>query len=190
MRILLSLIFLIATVQAKAETRGDIGFGALFGLRSNQADTDIRNATVNSRMGYQFGVLALFPIVKAIEVRSGFMYTQRYSEIANTASGTVTVDYSYFDVPMTLMYRFSEAAGVFAGPVIAFNQSKEVTCSRNTNCAALDVKSVVMPLQIGLNFKFLPQMGGEVFFEYTSGDLSTNVANMRSVGANLIYYFE
>jgi hypothetical protein len=186
MKFFLTAVLFLAAAQAQAQ----IGFGALIGMRSNQAETDIRNATVNSRTGTHFGVLALFPVVKALEVRTGFIYTQRYSEITNTASGVVSIDYSYFDVPMTLMYRFSEAAGVFGGPVIAFNQSKEVSCSKNTSCAALEVKSVVMPLQVGLNFKFAPQMGGEAFFEYTSGDLSTNVANMRSVGGNFVYYFE
>lgn len=188
MKIIAVLLTLSMSTFAFAEA--DFQFGGLLGFRSSQTDTDIRGASTVSRSSFQFGVQGLFPIVNQIEVRSGVVYTQRYTEIKNTAQGTVTVDYSYFDVPMTVAFRFSEAASVFAGPVISFNQAKEVTCSAQSNCSATDVKSVIMPLQAGVSFKFLPQVGAELYYEYISGDLSTNVQNMKTVGANFIYYFE
>jgi len=186
MKRFLSLLLILLGAHAQAQ----IGFGVAAGFRSNQAETDINRAQVNSRTGTQFGVLGFFPIAKTFEVRSGFFYTQRYSEITNTASGIVSIDYSYFDVPLTVLMRLSEAAGIFAGPVFAFNQSKEVSCTNRASCAALDVKSVILPWQAGVGFKFLPQAGGELFFEYTPGDLSTNVSDMKTVGANFIFYFE
>lgn len=193
LRLLLSIMMATGALglgSSVALAQRDIQFGGLLGFRSGQTDTDVRGASTSSRSGWQFGVQTLFPIAPPIEVRSGFAYTQRFTEIKNTAQGTVTVDYSYFDVPLTVAYRFNEAASVFGGPVIAFNQSKEVSCTAAANCAASDVKSVIMPLQLGISFKFLPQMGGELYYEYISGDLSNNVQNMRTVGANLIFYFE
>lgn len=177
-------------VSASAFAEADIQFGGLLGFRSSSTDTDIRGASTASRSGFQFGVQALLPITNKFEVRTGAIYSQRYAEIKNTAQGTVTIDYAYFDVPMTVGLRFNEAAAVFAGPVISFNFSKDVTCSLQTNCAAADVKSVIMPLQLGVSFKLLPQAGAELYYEYISGDLSANVQNMKTVGANFIYYFE
>ncbi len=183
-------VLLILVGLASSQAEAQIDFGVSVGGRSNQAETDIRGATINARTGMNFGVLTIFDINKGFAARSGFFYTQRYSEIQNTAAGVVSVDYTYFDIPLTAMYRFNEAAGVFAGPVIAFSQSKEVSCTNRANCAALDVNSVIVPWQLGLNFKFMPQVGAELVFEYTPGDLSTNVSNMRGIGGNLIYYFE
>ncbi len=188
MKLFVVLLSLSMSLSAKAAS--DIQFGALLGFRSSQSDTDIRGASTSSRTSYQFGALAFFPIVSQLEVRSGFIYSQRFTEIKNTAQGIVSVDYDYFDVPITLGFRFSEAALVFAGPVIAFNQSKEVSCTLQASCSAVDVKSVIMPLQLGIGFKFLPQIGAEAYYEYIAGDLSANVENMRTVGANLIFYFE
>ena len=64
-----------------SQAQAQIGFGVAAGVRSNQAETDIHGAETSSRSGLQFGVLAQFPIVNSFEVRSGFFYTQRYSEI-------------------------------------------------------------------------------------------------------------
>lgn len=183
-------IFFVLATLFLAQAQAQIGFGALAGVHSGQADTDIAGAKMNSKTGFHFGVLALVPIVSNFEMRSGFIYNQRYAEIQNTAAGNVSLDFSYFDVPLTPMFRLSEAAGIFAGPVVAFNQSKEVTCTNRANCAALDVKSVVLPLQLGVNFKFMSQAGGELYAEYVAGDLSTNVSDMKTVGANFIFYFE
>lgn len=173
-----------------SQAQAQIGFGVAAGVRSNQAETDIHGAETSSRSGLQFGVLAQFPIVNSFEVRSGFFYTQRYSEIEKTASGNVSVDYTYFDIPLTPSFRLSDAAAIFAGPVFAFNESKEVSCTNRATCAALDVKSVIVPWQAGVNFRFFSQAGGELFAEYAPGDLSTNVSDMKSVGANFIFYFE
>jgi hypothetical protein len=167
-----------------------IQFGGLLGYRSNQAETDIKSAHVNARGGIQFGIEGLVPLGNSFEIRSGFTYAQRYSEIQNTAQGTVSVDYAYIDVPATLMYRFVPAVGIFAGPVLGFNQSKNVNCSLAATCAAVDVQSVIIPWQLGLNFRFLSQMGAEIFYEYVPGDLSTNISDMKSVGGNLLIYFE
>ena len=189
MKLFIILFYLIYSISALASS--EIKVAGLLGLRSSQTDTDIRGATTSTRTSFQFGALALFPIVSNIEIRSGFIYSQRYTEIKNVPQqGVVTVDYSYFDVPLTLGYRFGDAALAFAGPVVAFNQSREVDCSLQVGCSAINVESVLLPLQIGINFKFLPQAGAEVYYEYISGSLSSNVENMRTVGANFIFYFE
>ncbi len=184
----ISLFVILVSVAARAQ----IEFGVAAGLRSSQADTDLASATVDSRSGFQAGALFYFPFASNWGLRSGFLYTQRFVTLLNTKAGSVDINFSYFDIPATPMIRFSDYAGVFAGPVLSFNQSKEVSCSNKSSdtCNAMDVKSVVMPWQLGLQFRFLPQAGAEIFYEYTPGDLATNVANMRAVGGNVIFFFE
>jgi hypothetical protein len=55
---------------------------------------------------------------------------------------------------------------------------------------ALDARSVVVPLQAGVSFEFLRQIGAQLYFEDVPGELSTNVSDMKSIGALFIYYFE
>lgn len=187
----MKLIIVLFTVLLSIGAQAQMEFGALVGFRSNQAQTDISLASVSSRTSYQFGVQGFFPIWNDLAgLRTGAMVAPRYVNLSNTRKGTVEINYIYLDVPATLMLKFNEVAGVFAGPILSFNYSKEVSCSLQADCVATDVKSVVVPWTLGLNFKILPQIGGELFYEYVPGDLSTNVSNMTTVGANFIFYIE
>lgn len=188
MRIFAALFIFILSLAAQAQSR--IEFGIAGGFRSMQVETDISSATTNSKTGYQVGPLAYLPLNDFWGLRTGFLYTQRFANLQNTNKGDVDIQYAYFDVPGTVMIRFADFAGAFAGPVLAFNQSKDVTCTKNAECAALDVKSIIVPWQLGLSFRFLSQLGAELYYEYVPGDLSTNVSNMKTVGGNLVFYFE
>ncbi|PIS10659.1 MAG: hypothetical protein COT73_08300 [Bdellovibrio sp. CG10_big_fil_rev_8_21_14_0_10_47_8] len=170
--------------------RAALDLAGAVGMASNDASTDLINASIKSDSGFRAGVLAWIDLYQKLSLRTGFMYTQRYVSLGPTNQGNININYSYFDVPATLNFWFSDAAGVFAGPVLAFNQSKDVSCSNSTTCAARDVHSVIYPFQLGVDFIFASQFGGEVYYEFTSGDLSTSVSNMTSVGANLLIYFE
>lgn len=186
MKLILALFIGFFSLAAQAQ----IEFGAAAGLRTNQADTDVRGADVTSQMGLQLGAIAFFPINPIWGVRGGALYTQRHVDLGPTNQGDVEVRYAYFDVPVTPMIRLGDYAGIFAGPVFSFNLSKDVSCSRLSSCAALDVKSLILPLQLGIQFRIFYQLGAEFFFEYVPGELSTNISDMRTVGGNLIFYFE
>ena len=179
-------IFAVTAAQAQIE------FGVAGGLRSNQADTEAGpTAEVTSQIGLQLGALAYIPINSLWGVRGGVLYTQRHVDIGPTfPEGDVEVRYSYFDIPVTPMVRLGDYAGVFAGPVISFNVSNEINCSRSQNCVPLNMKSLILPLQLGIQFRILYQLGAEFYFEYVPGELSTNVSDMRTVGGNIIFYFE
>ncbi len=185
MKFLFVLFLSLFSLSASAQ----IEFGVTAGFRSGEIETDIQYATTSGRTGIHAGVLAYLPIHDNWGLRSGFLYTRRPAMIDNTLSGQVDIQYAYFDVPATVLIKFADYAGAFAGPVIAFNQSREVSCSL-TNCSAQDVQAVVMPWQLGLNFRFLPSVGAEMFYEYLPGELSASVSNMRTVGASVIFYLE
>jgi hypothetical protein len=181
------LVILILSFQFQAQA---VSLAGVLGMRSSDADTDLANATIKNRTGMQAGVLGWTNFQGRIGGRSGFVYTQRYATLGPTQSGTVNFEYSYFDVPLTGTVQIGSWAWIFAGPVLSFNQSKDVTCSAVATCSPFDVKSFIVPFQMGLDFKFAPQFGGEIFYEYVSGELSKNLSNMSSVGANILVYFE
>ncbi|MFN7453559.1 MAG: outer membrane beta-barrel protein [Pseudobdellovibrionaceae bacterium] len=180
-QLIISLVVALAAQVASAQD-----FGLTAGFRSTNAD--IEGATVSSGTGFQFGGLAWIPMTDVLYVRAGFHYTQKYFE---SKVGSTTVEYkpTYLDIPLTLMYRFSDFGGAFIGPVLSLNQSKD--CSTNSGaCSFTGVKSSLIPLQFGLSFKFAPQLGGELVYEMASGKIADNVENLRSLGANFVVWFE
>ncbi len=184
------LFFVICSFLSAQSLAQNVNFAGVLGFRSMQMETDIAGASVNSKTGFQAGILLNVPLQSFLEVRSGVLYVQRHGEITNTAKGTVDINYAYFDVPAQLALRFNEAASVFGGTRFAFNQSKEVECSANASCEASSVKSVLFPIELGVEFRFLPQMGAELYYEYIPGELSANVQNMKTIGINLTFQFE
>ena len=97
-------------------TAGDLQFSALFGVRSNSADTNVTKASVQNQTSWMAGVLGVLPLKYSLAARGGFIYNQRYVDISPTVQGTVSIQYSYFDVPLTVGYQFSDLAMIFAGP--------------------------------------------------------------------------
>jgi hypothetical protein len=164
-------------------------FAVVGGVRSNSGDTDLSGVTIGSSSGLQLGVLGFIPFNETFSLRTGFTYTGRNYTIS---SGGTTIDAKpyYFDIPATLMINFNDYGGIFAGPVIALNSSKECSASGAASCTLTNVKGTIMPIALGGSFKFGNQMGAEVFFEMLSGEIQTDIKNIRSVGANFVYYFE
>lgn len=185
-RFFISLISVLISVPSFA----DHEFALLAGFRSGSTETDLRNASTETKTGFAAGGIFNLGLMDPWVLRTGFIISGRPASLGPTVQGKVDLNFYYVDVPATVMLRFSEAAGVFAGPVIAFNQSKETTCSIATNCGAQNVKSVIVPWQMGLQFKLMPQLGGEVFYEYIPGSLADNVAEMKTVGINALIFFE
>ena len=68
------------------------------------------------------------------------------------------------------------------GPSFAVKLGDEVSTASLT-----DVKSFITPLTFGAQFKFVPNLGANVFFETVPGDLANGVSNSRAVGVNLLF---
>lgn len=168
-------------------------FAAVVGARTNSWDyaPTTTGVSATGKTGLQAGVLGYIDLASALQLRSGFLYTQRVFTI--TASGQDT-DYTltYFDIPLTLKYMFSEYGGVFFGPNIALNAGK--SCSGSATCSTEGVKSSLVGLQVGASFKFAPQMGAELYYEMISGDIQaangSSGKDAKSIVANLLFTFE
>jgi hypothetical protein len=186
-KIALTLVF--GTLMSVAAEARD--FAVSVGARTNSWDISPAGAGSGSgKTGLQAGVLGFIDIGTGLQFRSGFLYTQRL--FTATASGFESeYNFSYFDVPLTIMYKFSDFGGVFGGGVLALNSGK--SCS-GTGCSTEGVKSSLVGFQFGASFKFAPQMGGELYYESIPGDIQsangTAGKDAKSVVANLLFTFE
>jgi hypothetical protein len=187
----ISMIFLSLIV---ANTAAANDFAAVFGILTNSADrvSTTSTASVSGKVGFQAGVIGFIDLTGPLSFRSGFLYSQR---TYTTTVASLDTDYklAYFDIPVTLMYKFAEYGGVFGGVVLANNASKE--CS-TAGCSTDGVKSSMVGYQVGASFKFAPQMGAQFYYEMLPGniqDSSTAVVGLKdgkSVVANFMFTFE
>ncbi len=161
-----------------------IGFGVEGGFRQQSGDVSTGFST-SSQVGYTLGAVGYLDVSEKIAVRSGLMYTQRPLKVTrDLTKESSTVSLTYFDVPVALMLKFEEWMGVYAGVALSVNLDKS---SNNTNVVQLkDVKSMVLPFQFGVTFKFMPEMGLNLYFEQF-GDVADGLKSYRSVGANLLF---
>ena len=184
MKAILSVLVLMIGQMAMAND-----FAAVLGFRSNSADAVANGVNVNSKTSFGLGVLGFMDLNEALQFRSGFLYNQRNYQ---TSVGTTETDLNiaYVDIPVTLMYKFADYAGVFAGPVVSLLVSKE--CKTTGGCGNIkNPESMVLPIQFGVSFKFAPQMGAELYYEMTSSEFwKDSLKNSRTVGANFLYTFE
>ncbi len=182
------LFIFILTFAGMASAKEDIEFAVLAGLRSNTATTNLPNASVSSKLGYVAGILGWLPLNKGFGARSGLLFNQRFVGLGPTNQGDIDIQFTYLDIPLTGTYQIRNGTWLYAGPILAFNQSKDVACSRRSNCSATDVKSFVLPWQLGVDFKFTPNFGAEFFYEFMSGDLAASVSDMKAVGASFLIF--
>lgn len=181
---MIKLLSLVATLLLGASSAHALDFGLEAGVRSQSADVDAPSS-LKSQMGFQFGATAALPLSEVLSLRTGMLYTQRPLVVENGAN-EYKYSLNYVDIPLQLMYRIEEYAGVYAGVVVAMNMDK--SCSGG--CAVEKLKTPLVPIAFGATFKFAPQLGGSIQFETASGEAAKSLSNFRAIGANLIVYFE
>lgn len=184
----LSLVVGLVLIASSAFAAGDFGIEA--GIRQQSGDSDAANTTGKSEMGFQFGGVAAFQVNGPLYIRTGMLYTQRPLTLNSTVAFGVNeykVTMNYVDIPVALMYKFEDYAGVFAGVSLAMNLDASTS---NGGGKIEDIKSPYIPLLLGATFKFAPQLGGTIYFETGNGDVAKGLKNYRAVGANLLITFE
>ena len=177
------LVFLIATIGLSTPAMADLDFGLEAGVR--QQSGDVEGESTKSQMGMQFGATAHFPLSGPLHLRTGMLYTQRPLVVEGGLAGDNKVTMNYLDVPVALMYKFEEYAGVFAGVSLGLNLDKS-----SDDGPVQDVKSPLMPFLLGASFKFAPQFGVALYYESASGAAARGLENYRAVGANLMITFD
>lgn len=182
----LALTMMAALGVLSSPAMADIDYGLEVGIRQQSGEVDSNLMSVKSQMGFQFGATAHFPISGPLHLRTGMLYTQRPVIVETDASGAENkVSMNYLDVPVALMYKFEEYAGVFAGISLGLNLDSDAEVGKVN-----DVKSPLTPFIIGASFKFAPQLGATLYYETASGDAADGLKNYRAVGANLMITFD
>lgn len=159
--------------------------GIVLGMRSDSADADTAGASITSKTNWQVGGIAKFDIQDKWQIRSGFVYLQRSYEYKASASSSTDLKFTYFEVPVGVLYKFSDFGGAFIGPALDFNVSKD--CGSST-CSG--VNSMVIPIQLGASFKFAPQMGLEFYYEMSSSKIADGVKDPKAVAVNFMITFD
>lgn len=162
--------------------QADMDYAVEVGVRQQSAD--VEGASADSQMGMQFGVTANVPVSGAVNFHTGMLYTQR-NILVKTPGGDSKVEMSYLDIPVTLMYKFEEYVGVYAGVAVALNLDKKAE-----HGTVEDVKSPLMPLLLGVSFKFAPNFGANLYYENASGEAAKFLKDYRAVGVNLMVTFD
>ncbi len=151
------------------------------GFRQQNGTYDGEGIDEKAQTGFQVGVSGAFPIADKFSFRTGMFYVEKPLE----ADGGVKTKFTYFQVPVTGMFKFQEYAGVY------FGVNAEVNLGSDCEPGSCDdVKSLTTPFVVGAAFKFASQLGANVFFESGSGEVADGVKDFRAVGANLMITFD
>lgn len=170
--------FIIMNIFAVSAFASDVAME--LGVRSQSGDVQ-SPASAKSQLGLQAGATAAFELSGAWNFRTGMLYTQRPLTVESSNVETKN-SMNYLDVPVTVLYKFEEYAGVFGGVNLSllFDKSSGVN----------DAKSLLTPLVFGATFKFAPQIGGTIYFETAAGEAAQGLENYRAIGVNLAVSFE
>ncbi|MFZ3229069.1 MAG: outer membrane beta-barrel protein [Pseudobdellovibrio sp.] len=136
-------------------------------------------------LGFLVGGSAVFNFAPSFGLKTGLFYNERPFEATTAGAVNTKGKITYFDVPVLLMFKFEDYAGVYFGPSISMKMSDEISPGKLT-----DIKGMVVPITVGAQFKFAPNLGMNIYFESVSGDLALGVKNSRAVGASLLVTFD
>ena len=161
----------------------DTDYGLEVGIRQQSGDYDV--ASTDSQNGIQFGGFAHFQLVEKLHFRTGMLYTQR-PLLVKTGGGDTKIMMTYLDVPVALMYKFEEGAGIYGGISLAM----KLNATADQGGDPTGVKSPLTPLIFGAFFKFHPNFGVNIYYESASDKVADNLKNFRAVGANLMITFD
>lgn len=164
-----------------------LGFGLEGGFRQQSGDS-VTGMSTSSQVGYQLGAVGFFDFSEKLAVRSGLMYSQRPLKVTNDSTKeSAMISLTYFDIPLSIMMKFEEYMGVYLGTALSLNLDK--SSDKKAVMDVLEVKSMVMPVQLGVTFKFMPDLGLNLYFEQF-GDVAKDLKSYRSVGVNLLFTME
>ena len=159
--------------------------GVVLGWRADSADTGLAGQTVSGQSSPSLGVIVKSQLFGDLGLRFGAEYLTRSYQMESVGASQAH-RFTYFSVPVGLMYRINEFGGFFVGP--ALNMTLEKNCGAGQACVGAN--SSLLALQVGGSFKFAPQLGAEIYFESALGSIHSGVTNPRAVVVNLMVTFD
>lgn len=183
-------VYFFAAITAFAFEGRSQDFGLLAAYRTDSADARPGFA-IGSRANWSAGMLGFLPMVGDLQLRGGFLYSQRQYGYSNTAGSDLgRFDFTYFDVPIGIKYKIGDYGGPFVGLVLPLNVSKACPNAAPGGSGCNDVSGAPLGYQIGASFKFAPQLGVELYYEALGTRLADGVENAKAVVAGLLITFD
>lgn len=149
------------------------------GFKWNSMDSEPSSSSKQS-LAWQLGGSTVFNFNEQMGLRTGLFYSERTFKF-DLVDGKIT----YADIPLHFMFKFEDYAGVYLGPSLSMKIGDEVSTGSLT-----DVKSMITPITVGAQFKFMPNFGLNLFFETIPSDLAQGLKNSRGIGLNLLFAFD
>jgi hypothetical protein len=153
------------------------------GFKWNSMDTDTAGVSSKQSLSLQFGGSTVFNFNPQMGLRTGLFYSERTFKF-DGSDGKLT----YADVPIHFMFKFEDYAGIYLGPSLSMKIGDE--CNATGGCTLTGIKSMIMPITFGAQFKFTPNLGLNLFFETVPSDLANGLKNSRGIGANVLFAFD
>lgn len=146
--------FAIGVNQAAA-----VDVGAQVGARINKST--VPNASSKDQVGFQAGILAVFPIVPMVGFRTGGLLVQRDARFEYPDT---TANRLFLDIPLTIQANLG-VAKLYAGADLGLKVSS--SCSRSGgDCTLRDEQSLVLQPVAGVDFSILPLFSLGAFYEF------------------------
>ena len=143
-----------AAVLANTEGKSNVSY-SMAGLEVGFKWMDADGAASNKQsMGYVIGGSATFDVAQNFAIKSGLFYNERPFNASTPPLPDVKGKITYFDIPVLLMFKFEDYAGVYFGPSLSIKMSDEVSVG-----SLKEVKGTVIPITVGGQFKFAPNLG-------------------------------
>jgi hypothetical protein len=177
-------VFVFVGTVAQTALAQDLG--VVVGFRNDQADSETAGTSITGKGGIQGGMVAKFELNGPLQIRTGAIYLERSYGVKTGTAAEELLKASYLEIPVGLLYKFSDYGGVFLGAAIGLNIAKQ--CPGGCSTSSLNMTPV--PLQFGGSFKVAPQFGFEFYYETMTGKFATGVTNARAIAANLMITFD
>jgi outer membrane receptor for monomeric catechols len=159
--------------------------GITFGIRSDSADTDRPATSVTALNSVSLGAVMKSEMTEKLALRVAMQYTPRQYQLQSSGVSE-NYKFTYFELPVGILFKLSDAGGVFVGPSFGFGLDK--SCGQSGVCQG--VSNSVTSVQFGASFKYAPQLGIEIFYEKGVSQISPQIQQQRAVGVNLLVTFD
>ena len=183
------LLFVMILMSFHAQAEISYSMPAIeLGMKINSVDHEeaVSNRQTNAYQGGLSVVINLSNESNAdFGVRTGLFYSERSFKNELTNGLEIQGKITYVELPVQLMFKFEDYAGVYIGPAYAVQIGDECE-GLGCGVGLMDIKSSLAPITFGAEFKIFSHIGLNLFFENVSGGIAQSLKNSRAIGLNIM----
>ncbi len=183
------LLFVMILMSFHAQAEISYSMPAIeLGMKINSVDHEdaVSNKQTNAYQGGLSVVINLSNDSNAdFGVRTGLFYSERSFKNELTNGLEIQGKITYVELPVQLMFKFEDYAGVYIGPAYAVQIGDECE-GLGCGVGLMDIKPSLVPITFGAEFKLFSHIGLNLFFENVSGGIAQSLKNSRAIGLNIM----